>query len=290
MQPRCLPPSKASAETTAEFELVLTTAAQVSINTAGKAVPRVVSLASQLLSQAVVSGTTMSLLVRPGKRTNVPGFNEEVEIVDLPSTAVVARAIVELYLVHFYLAVDQISSEESDFRLLWWDWHEINERIWSLEKIGSLHPNLSQMKQSRARLRTIVSGHRLFPKLPAKLKREFEGGHSPTDAVLVSKAKIAQRSGIHPDQFRLTYKSLSQHAHAQPVAVSSMLKLSSIHPELTVHFDSVLRDATSYLLFLVRDFCRLMPEAQKFITPQFQLVELLWSAVRAEDLSKAVSP
>lgn len=290
MHAQSLPPSKASTETTSEFELVLATAAEVSFETSEKVASRTAVIASQLLSQAVITGTTINSLLRPARRMNVPGFNGEVEIIDLPSTAILARAIVELYLVHFYLAVDKVSSKEAEFRLLWWDWHEINERLWSLTKIGSRHPTISSMTQSRDRLRYIIHGHPCFRKLPKKLKDEFLQDRSPTDAVLMSKANIAEKAGIHPDQFRLTYKNLSQHAHAQPVAVCSMLKLSSDHPDLKRHFDSILRDATSYLLFLARDFCGVMPEAQKFITPQFQLVETLWRAVRAADFKKVGSP
>lgn len=271
-------------ETTSDFETVWLTAAKVSNGMINLPTDRKGMLASQLLSQSTVTATTISSLIRPIRRTGIPSFPPSFTIVDLPSLAILTRAIVETYLVHFYLAVESVSSQESEFRLLWWDWHEINERLWSLERIGSQHPKVNSFKKKRDELRKAVSGHTSFASLPNKLRDEFGRNWSPSDALLKSKAKIAEAAGIHTDQFRLVYKSLSQYAHAQPVAVSTMLGLAADHPDIGVHFGMCARYATSYLLFTIRDFIKVFPDASKFTDDRFTHLDRLWSDIHQTNL------
>ena len=206
--------------TKASFDTVLATALRVSQALDKLPTDRVGEIASQLVTQNVVTGLSISLLIHPVQRAGIPGLPATFTVADLPSLCILARGVVETYLTLFYLAVQPITAAEREFRLLWWDWHEVNERISSLDWIGSKAKKLETFRKRRNELRPKIAKHPCFPRLPDKLRTEFEKKRPPSDAVLMSKAQIAVASGVHPNQFRVVYKGLSQYAHAQPVASS----------------------------------------------------------------------
>lgn len=206
-------------------------------------------------------------------------------VADLPSLSILTRGVVETHLALFYIAVQPIAAAEREFRLLWWRWHEVNERIWSLNRIGSKAAKLETYGKRRNELRTSIAEHPNYSSLPSKLKKQFEQQQSPTDAVLLSKVQIAEAAGIHPDQFRVIYKSLSHYAHAQPVAVSTMLGLSTTG-KVFRHFRIAARWATSFLLFSVRDFITFFPPGRRFTDEQFWQLVMIQSAVYGADLAK----
>ena len=282
---RKTPSGLSDQEAIADFESVLITAIRVSQGAANAPTNRVGEMASQLLTQNVITGLTIASLIQPAPRAGIPGVIENFTVTDLPSLSILTRGVVETYLVLFYLAVQSVRADEKEFRLLWWDWHEVNERISSLDWIGSKARKLETFRKSRSELRPKIAKHPCFPRLPDKLRTEFEKKRPPSDAVLMSKAKIAEASGVHLNQFRVVYKGLSQYAHAQPVAVSTLLGLSASSPEIETHFRHVARHATSYLLFSVRDFITVFPQGRSFTDEKFWRLVAIWTGVHKADLA-----
>jgi Family of unknown function (DUF5677) len=273
-------------ETKADFDAVLATAIGVSQGTAELPTNRIGEIASQLLTQNVITSLTIDSLIHPTPRSGIPGLPHSFTVIDLPSLSILTRGVFETYLALFYVAVQPIAAAEREFRLLWWDWHEVNERIWSLNRIGSKTAKLETYEERRNELRARIAEHPNYSSLPAKLKKQFEQRQSPTEAVLLSKVQIAEAAGIHPDQFKVIYKSLSQYAHAQPVAVSRMLGLSAIDEGIRLHFRLAARRATSYLLFSVRDFITIFPQGRRFTDERFWQLVTIQSAVYKADLAK----
>ncbi|HEY1718816.1 MAG TPA: hypothetical protein VGH42_11075 [Verrucomicrobiae bacterium] len=273
-------------DTRANFDTVLVTAIHVSQALEKLPTDRVGEIASHLVTQNVVTGLSISLLIHPLQRTGIPGLPATFTVTDLPSLCILTRGVVETYLTLFYLAIQPISIAEREFRLLWWDWHEVNERIWSLSRIGSKAKGLETFRKKRSELRPSITKHPNYSCLPDRLMQEFEQKRPPSDAVLMKKAEIAEAAGIHPDQFRVLYKSLSQYAHAQPVAVSTLLSLSATSPEIELHFGLAARYATSYLLFSVRDLIKIFPQGRNFTDEKFWKLVAIWSAVHKADLAK----
>lgn len=272
-------------ETRSDFEKVLSAAIHVSDGIMGIPTTRHIAVGSQLLVQNILTGISIASFVDPVTRANIPALPANSKVYDLSSLYILTRGLIEAYLALFYIAVEPIADSEREFRLLWWDWHEINERIWSLELIGSTNPKLNPYKKRKSELFLKVSNHAMYSILPTDLKNEFERGRRPRDASFLTKAKIAQAAGIHEDQFHVVYKWCSQYAHAQPLAVSVLLGLSSASPELTPLFRLAIRHATSYLLFTVRDFIKIFPQGQGLVGQDFLDLVSFWSSIHATDLS-----
>lgn len=272
-------------ETRRTFDEVLATAIRVSQGSAGVPTNRVVELASQLLTQNVITSLTIASLVHPAPCSVIAGLPNDCRITDLPSLCILARGVVETYLTMFYVAVQPVAALEREFRLLWWDWHEVNERIWSLDQIGSKAKKLESYRKKQSELRSKIASHACYSLLPKTLRPDFERLKSPKDALLLSKTQIAEAAGIEPTQFRVLYKSLSEYAHAQPLAVAILLSLSATSPEIHLHFQHSARHATSYLLFSVRDFISVFPQGRDFTDEKFWELVAVWSDVHAANLA-----
>ncbi len=269
-------------ETKADFDNVLTIAIRVCQSAEDLPTNRAGEIASQLLTQNVITSLTIDSLIHPTPRSGIPGLPNSVTVIDLPSLCILTRGVVETYLAMFYVAVQPVAAAEREFRLLWWDWHEVNEQIWSLNRIGSKATKLETYGELRSR----IAKHSNYSSLPSKLRKQFEQQQSPTDAIPLSKVQIAEAAGIHPNQFKVIYKSLSQYAHAQPVAVSRMLGLSATDEDIRLHFRLATRHATSFLLFSVRDFITIFPQGRGFTDEEFWKLVAIQSAVYKANLAE----
>lgn len=254
--------------------------------TAGFPTNRIGVIASQLLAQNVITSLTIDWLIHPTPRSGFDGLPQTFTVTDLPSLCILTRGVIETYLALFYLAVQPTTPAEREFRLMWWDWHEVNERIWSLNRIGSKAAKLKTYGERRNELRSRIAKHPNYSSLPPKLKKQFERQQPPTDAVVLSKVEIAELAGLHSDQFRVVYKSLSQYSHAQPVAVATMLGLSTSDERIRIHLRLATRHATSYLLFSVRDFITFFPPGRPLTDEHFWQLVAIRTAVHKADLAK----
>lgn len=276
-------------ETRNDFEKALSAAIRLSNGVMDTPATRSTAIASQLLAQNAITGLSIASFIDPVRKTNIPGLPSNSKVYDLSSLFILTRGLIEAYLTLFYIAVEPIADSKRDFRLLWWDWHEINERLWALERMGSTNAKLDIYRKSKGELISKISTHPEYSLLPPGLKKEFEKNKRPKEASFMTKAEIAETAGIHPNQFQVIYKLCSQYTHAQPLAVSVLLGLSTVSPELPSLFRVATRQATSYLLFTVRDFIKIFPAGQRFVERDFLTWVDFWADIHATDLS-AVEP
>ena len=269
-------------ETRTDFGIALLAAIRVSDGAMGTRTSRAVAIASQLLAQNVITGLTIASLIDPNRKTNIPGISPSCKIFDLSSLCILTRGLIEAYLTLFYIAVQPVADDVREFRLLWWNWHEINERILGVEYIGSANPKLGIYKKRKNELRVKLSNHPAYASLPSKFRGAFEKMKPPRDALLMEKVKIAEASGIHPNQYRFVYKHCSEYAHAQPLAVSVLQGLSTTSPELPSLFRLTTRQATSFLLFTVRDFLTVFPQGQALVSREFLSLADFWGDIHKE--------
>jgi len=62
-------------------------------------------------------------------------YDKSLEFWDISSPAILIRGLVESYLVFYYLCIDNISKEESEFRYKLWVYHSEKEREEMLKTI-----------------------------------------------------------------------------------------------------------------------------------------------------------
>ena len=65
---------------------------------------------------------------------------------DLSSLSAIARSIIETHDALAYIAIENITVEERNFRISLWEYHDTNRRLKMLAAIGSQDPKYFEMK------------------------------------------------------------------------------------------------------------------------------------------------
>jgi len=270
-----------------EFNIALANGLRVAQKCVRIQTDKVGKIADQLHSRNIITALTVKFIINPPKRTGYPGMPPSFILWDKPSLCVLSRCLLETYLIMFYLCVDNVSTEERDFRLLWWEWHEIAERVRLAEAYGSNDPRLIDEREERDTLVGNIKSHRFFLQQNVNDQKELiEKKLNRNRALIVSLKEIAVNAGIHAGQFRNAYDYFSQFIHTLPLAnciVDGFTPDSMFLP---------IRWATAWLAFSIRDFVKLFPSGKDVTDLEFWQITNFYSDLLATDLSlvKAPSP
>jgi hypothetical protein len=272
-----------------DFDIVLEAGLRVSEAAKGVDADDVGLLADKLLARNMTTAFTIQMIINPPVRTGGPGMPEKFQIWDVSSLCVLARGIIETYLALAYMIQGAQSQDEKEFRLLWWRWHENNERLWLLQMHGSKNPEVQNIRSRRDKAAARILAHRRYSKLSKPLKNKFGKGDGLVSALIETNLEVAASAGINRDQFKIAYKFLSQFAHSQPMAISIGGVSKANNQNLLEYFGLPLRYATSYLLFTIRDFVSMFPLAYNAAGQEFWKLEAVWTGVHTSDLASVRS-
>lgn len=268
---------KRTEEMKSDFLHVLRVALEAKNVADGTKTDRRGEIADTLLLRNILTGMTISQALQP---LSINGFPKLIAP-DFASIAVLARTILETSLAMFSLSIQQYANEEINLRLMWWDWHEVNERLRALEIIRSKRPELKALKERKADLAKKISSHICFKNIPEELRKPFAKGKPPRDALWESNREIAESSGILREHFEGQYQFLSAAAHSQPVIVSVLRKHDPHAVEARAMLNQALLYAAVYLAFSVCAFSQKCPAAGKVFDERFNKFAELWVGVFA---------
>lgn len=232
-------------------------------------------IADVLTLRNILAAISVNQLLDPTPVGGIPALSSP----DPLSISVLARSMAETHLTLYGVACLASPPEEAQLRLLWWDWHGLNERIRTRDVVKSQRPGVEMWDHEKAMLAQKISIHPSFGKLPDDLKAWFNKGERPRRATFETTRKLAEVAGIHPERFEALYQVTSAAAHAEPTVVGLLGRhepngeaiISSI--KLQVSF------ATAFLAFTVRDFALLAPKAKEAFDEQFRKIVFVWSQV-----------
>lgn len=239
-------------------------------------------IADTLLLRNILTGMTISQALQPASANGLPKLIAP----DFASIAVLTRTILETSLAMFSLSIQHYVKEEIELRLMWWDWHEVNERLRALEIVQSRQPELKALKERRANLAKRISIHPSFKVIPIKLRKPFTESKPPRDALWESNREIAEASGILREHFEVQYQFLSAAAHSQPIIVSVLRKHDPHAIEAKAIMNQALLYGAVYLAFSVCAFAQKCPAASKACDTRFISFSELWVGVFANPFPK----
>jgi len=268
----------ALAEAKAEFRHVIQVAIAAKNAAANTPTDRRGDIADVLALRNILTAISINQLLEPAAVAGIPALSSP----DPLSISVLVRSLAETHLTLYGVACLPVSTEESQLRLLWWDWHELNERIRARDMIKSQKPGVEKLDSEKAALAQKISGHPSFGKLPDDLNAWFRKGDRPRRATFETTRKLAELAGIHAERFEALYQTTSAAAHAEPIVVS-LLRPHEPNDEAIVR--SIKREvsfATAFLAFTVRDFALLAPKAEEVFDDQFRKTVFVWSRVLAK--------
>ncbi len=258
-----------------DFVRILSIAIRAKNQADGTSIDRQGIIADTLLLRNILTGLTIHQVLHP----SVVGEMPRLAVPDFASVAVLARTILESYLAMYCMAVQKFSSEERGIRLLWWDWHEVNERIRTRDNIKS--KQATNLDKAKAGLSAQIRTHVAYGKIPKKLREDFEKGHPPKKSLFESNAVIAKNAGIRMEHFDVQYQFLSSVAHSQPTIVQMISKHDPNAPEVVVSLLQALEYSAAYLAFSVRDFAELCPGVKAVLNSGFEDFAMFWATIFA---------
>lgn len=266
------------AEAKAEFRHVIQVAIAAKNAAANTQTDRPGDIADVLALRNILAAISINQLLEPTAVAGIPALSSP----DPLSISVLVRSIAETHLTLYGVACLAVPTEESELRLLWWDWHELNERIRTRDMVKSQKPGVEKWDNEKTVLAQRISSHPAFAKLPDDLKSWFNKGERPRRATFETTRKLAEVAGIHPERFESLYQVTSAAAHAEPTVVG-LLRPHEPNSEAIVRSIKLqVSFATAFLAFTVRDFALLAPKAHEAFDGPFRKTVFVWTQVLSE--------
>jgi hypothetical protein len=265
----------ALAEAKTEFRHVIQVAIAAKNAAANTPTDRRGDIADVLALRNILAAVSINQLLEPTSTGGIPALSSP----DPLSISVLVRSMAETHLTLYGVACLVSPPEEAQLRLLWWDWHGLNERIRTRDVLKSQRPGVEMWDHEKVMLAQKISSHPSFEKLPDDLKVWFNKGERPRRATFETTRKLAEVAGIHPERFETLYQVTSAAAHAEP-AVVRLLRPHEPNDEAIISSIKLqVSFATAFLAFTVRDFALLAPKAKEACDEQFRKIVLVWSHV-----------
>lgn len=260
-------------EEKSDFEHVTRVACNVKNGAEGSRTDRRGEIADALLLKNILSAITLNQILKPTTHESLPTLNSP----DFTSVAVVARSIVETFLAMQNISLWPMSEEESEFRLLWWDWHEICERIRTRDCIRSKLPLTMTFDGKKQEIALKIQNHPKFDLLPKTLLKEFKQKRSPKRPFLEHNRQIALTAGILEEHFDVQYQMLSSIAHSQGLLVRTLSRHDPFTPEVNSVLLASVRCATAYMSFSVLGYSGLFERGRVFLDSRFLEIARFWA-------------
>jgi hypothetical protein len=218
------------------------------------------------------------LRITPGSREYF-SIGEGLELWDLSSIAVIARAVIDTYFVHYYIAVDNIGSDEEEFRYLLWEFHKENRRLTKLRLIGSKNPQIENIEKECEELKRELTSTKKYSTLEKSKQRNIKKGNVP---ILCTNTELAKRAAVSEKYYKATFRLLSSYVHTHPFAIGQMAVNVAGDEETTNVYCTFLGYCSGFLAKGIKDYINTYP----FETPEMPeettyLIEL-WSGIVEE--------
>lgn len=182
-----------------------------------------------------------------------------IQIHDIPSTATLARALVDNFYSFFYFSSEAVEDDERDFRILLAEHSACNQRLRMLRGLGP-EPTQDEIKDVEIAHENLVSNS-FFQTLTlgyqGKLINEGKSRH-------LDFSQMNQRLGIDQGYFRATWDYLSSELHALPYSFFEGIgrNLQKNPRSKEERLALILHHASLYLSLSLSQFCDLFQSAR----------------------------
>jgi len=212
-------------------------------------------IASVIFGKIALHAYTM-LQIAPTSCQNAPDY--PFAFPDYSSVFVLARAVMDGYCTMYYIAVDDISEDERNFRILLADYHAKKQRVDMLHALKLTPKELPTEEDDVDKFRTTLENHKC---LPQTYKNKILIGKKP---LVLSNTEICAKAGIAEKYYKPIFDYLSSYTHGYPISLDQIEALSQIEDVLG-RMIPFLHVCSGYLCFAIRDFMKLFPDQNAFV-------------------------
>lgn len=173
--------------------------------------------AKLIFAKLVDHGISLYRLSPSGK---VPVELGATEFWDVSSLFCICRALVEAFDALAYVAIEEVSEEERDFRVLLRRLHAEDRKLQALTLLQSIRPEVAGLKAEVDALRRQLEKSSLLEQLDkssrsAVLGKKIEPFHIRTP-------ERNRRNGVNHEYYMASYILLSAHTHTYPMALQQL--------------------------------------------------------------------
>lgn len=201
------------------------------------------------------------------------------ELWDVSSMAVLTRAEIDAYYALFYVAVDDVDAEMSEFRWLLWDYHSEFRRLKNLQLIHSTSPAMPQLEARVEDLASKMKAHPVYQRQKSYVRNNIRKGRL---GIFATNSELATRASIDPAYYKTVFTFLSSYVHAHPFSVNQLAVFRAGEEESLRIISTVLRYAEVYLSLALRDFMSLTPNQKPNLDPNIEQLIELWCNVASD--------
>ena len=169
--------------------------------------------ASLIFTKLCTSGISLLSICPPPKKI---GKNVHW---DCASAATLTRAIVETYLVFFYLCIEDCEPNEWQARWRLLNLHDHMSRLKMFKAMDDSGGELALFEANTDEVRSDLEKTEYFQGIPEKQRKHYLKGHN---AFFKSQDELIESAGGSVDEFRFRYRFLSNHAHSFPMGFYRM--------------------------------------------------------------------
>ena len=205
-----------------EFDAMVGQAQAVSNNLVGMTVEGNRSYAEAIFTKLVCHALSL-------RKLSPRSDPEAQELWDLASCSAVARALIESYDALAYIAINEVSEAERQFRVLLWELHDQQRRLKMLARVGSVDASIPNMEQHAEHQRQRLLAHPTFVTLARDVQGKIRGGDAPP--VHTSQRELNEASGVNHDYYVGATMFLSQYVHTYPISVHQLMYFRAGEPD-----------------------------------------------------------
>jgi len=145
------------------------------------------------------------------------------------STFCICRALVEAFDALAYVAIEEVTDTERDFRVLLWRLHAEDRKLQALQLIKSTRPEAAQIQAEVERLRQELRVSPYIATLSEPERKELKGKKIPPFHIRTLERN--RRNGVDHEYYTASYILLSAHTHTYPLALQQLSSFEAGDPE-----------------------------------------------------------
>ncbi|MEJ1242121.1 hypothetical protein WBG78_28495 [Chryseolinea sp. T2] len=219
--------------------------------------PNQTFLEVQLIKLAQHGGSLVDTVRGKSRPTHVSGVFHDYP--DISSTYVLARSIIETYLVTYYLNFDNIPADQSNFRKLLFEFAGLKRRQLFAVTTPEGKKQLKKEAGEIATLEQSIKANTYFAKLKSDRKKYLLSGKSATE---ISIEDIIRARGILNQQFYMGWRLYSNFVHAEYLSTIQLKDYLTDRAALNHTLMAILVDQIGIFTFQINDLLNNFPSCK----------------------------
>jgi Family of unknown function (DUF5677) len=237
--------------------------------------------AKLIFSKLVGHGISLYRLSPTGIVPSDPGATE---FWDVSSTFCICRALVEAFDALAYVAIEAVSDEERDFRVLLWQLHAEDRKLQALKLIQSKRVEVVSLESHVSELRERLASHSFIKQLDKPTRSDLLG--KKIQPFHIRTPERNRRNHVNHEYYTASYILLSAHTHTYPMAIQQLTGFQAGEPESLRLIALPTQYAIGFISKAVLGVNSVFPRLSPVASPSARDAIEVWSAIVENGISR----